>query len=62
MTYPEYIEEFNNTHTDFLFTKTGPIAKHRGIWYSVNGYRDDIVDIRHELTEAELKEFGVEND
>jgi hypothetical protein len=62
MTYPEYVEDFNNSHTDFRLTREGPIAKHKGVWYSVNGNRDDITDIRYPLNEKELEAYGVEND
>ena len=62
MTYPEYVEEFNNTHTEFLYADKGPIAKNKGIWYSVNGDRDDITDIRYPLGPEELKYYKVEND
>ena len=59
--FEEYIKKFNEEHTDFKFTTKGPIAKMDGIWYSVNGYRDDIVDVRFPLTEQELKDFCVSN-
>jgi len=62
MTYPEYVEEFNNLHSDFLYTSNGPIAKNQGVWYSVNGNRDDITDVRHPLSEVERDLYGVEND
>ena len=60
--FGEYIKKFNEEHTDFKVTTKGPIAKMNGIWYSVNGYRDDIVDVRHELTRIELDTFGAKND
>jgi hypothetical protein len=58
----EFIKKFNEEHTDFKVTTKGPIAKMDGIWYSVNGYRDDIVDVRYPLIEMERKAFGVSND
>jgi len=48
--------------TDFRQTSTGPIAKVNGRWYSVNGTRDDIMDIRYSLSKEDLAKFGVNND
>jgi len=48
--------------TDFRQTSTGPIAKVNGRWYSVNGTRDDIMDIRYSLSKEDLTKFGVNND
>jgi hypothetical protein len=62
LSYLEYVDQFNNQHTDFRYTKKGPIAKAQGIWYSVNGSARDITDVRHALNEEELKEFKVTND
>jgi hypothetical protein len=55
-----YLEAFNLEHTDYRDTPKGPIAKHNGVWYSVNGRRNDIVDVRYALREQELKELGIE--
>lgn len=62
MSYQEYVTKFNHQHTDFRTTSTGPIAKAGGVWYSVNGTRGDIMDIRHRLSSEELAKFGVTND
>jgi hypothetical protein len=62
LSYLEYLDCFNNQHTDFKYTNSGPIAKANGIWYSVNGNARGITDVRHALNEKELKEFGVKND
>jgi hypothetical protein len=48
--------------TDFRNTSQGPIAKINGVWYSVNGTREDIVDVRYALQAAELEKHGVSND
>jgi len=58
----EYIEAFNNQHTDFKHTSSGPIAKAGGRWYSVNGVKGDIVDVRHALKAEELSKYKVTND
>ncbi len=52
----------NTPCPDFLHTKRGPIAKLKGIWYSVNGSAEDIMDVRYALKEQELFEFGVTNE
>jgi hypothetical protein len=62
LTYMEYIDAFNNKCTDFRNTAQGPIAKAEGRWYSVNGVRGDIMDVRHALTADELNKFNVSND
>jgi hypothetical protein len=54
--------EINNPGTDFLYTNKGPIARLRGIWYSVNGSAEDIMDVRYALKEQELLEFGIQNE
>lgn len=61
LSYMEYIEAFNNQHTDFKNTSNGPIAKAGGRWYSVNGIKGDITDVRHALTAEELAKYGVTN-
>jgi hypothetical protein len=60
LSYQDYIKVFNKECSDFRFTDKGPIAKHNGVWYSVNGRRNDIVDVRYALREQELKELGIE--
>lgn len=62
MSYQEYINKFNEQHTYFRVTSTGPIAKADGRWYSVNGRKGDIMDVRHALTAEELATHGVTND
>lgn len=62
LSYMEYIDAFNNQCTDFRHTATGPIAKAGGRWYSVNGVKNDIVDVRHALTTEELAKNKVTND
>lgn len=62
LSYQEYVERFNDQHTDFRSTSTGPIAKADGRWYSVNGRRGDIMDVRHALSPEELTKHGVSND
>ena len=55
-------DQTNTSCSDFLYTKKGPIAKMKGIWYSVNGSAEDIMDVRYALKEQELFEFGVTNE
>jgi len=62
LTYMEYIEAFNNQCTNFKHTSNGPIAKAGGRWYSVNGTKGDIMDVRHALTTEELVKYSVTND
>jgi len=62
MSYLEYVQAFNEHHTDFRYTTNGPIAKLDGVWYSVNGTRYDIQDVRHALSVEELLNSKVNND
>ena len=48
--------------TDFRQTSTGHIALIKGRWYSVNGTRNDIMDIRYRLSKEDLAKFGVHNE
>lgn len=48
--------------TGFKMTSTGPIAKITGVWYSVNGTINDIVDIRYPLDDKERIKYSVSND
>jgi hypothetical protein len=59
MSYQEYINNFNTVVTDFRQTSVGPVAKAEGVWYSVNGTRGDIMDVRHRLSDAELARLGL---
>jgi hypothetical protein len=54
---------FNSTKTasDIKFTNTGPIACINGIWYSVNGNKQEIVDVRFPLTDKERTKYSVTN-
>lgn len=61
LTYMEYIQAFNNACTEFCSTPSGPIAKAEGVWYSVNGVKGDIMDVRHALTSEELLKYKVSN-
>ena len=62
LTYAEYVDAFNNQCTSFKHTSNGPIAKAGGRWYSVNGTKGDIMDVRHALTAEELVKYSVTND
>lgn len=62
LSYMEYVDAFNNQCTDFRSTPNGPIAKAGGRWYSVNGTKSDIVDVRHALKAEELSKYKVTND
>ena len=55
-------DQTNTLCSDFRYTNKGPIAKLKGIWYSVNGTADDIIDVRYALKEQELNEFGIHNE
>ena len=58
----KYIADFNVRVTDFRNTPRGPIAKVDGKWFSVNGVKGDIQDVRYDLDDRELVEHGVTND
>lgn len=59
MSYTEYIKHFNDNVTDFKMTSTGCIAKFEGKWYSVNGTRNDIQDVRYCLNEQQLQQLNI---
>jgi hypothetical protein len=59
MSYQQYLENFNKDHTDFRYTSEGPIALYEGLWYSVNGTPQNIVDVRYVLNEKDLKALGL---
>jgi hypothetical protein len=49
--------------TDFKTTSTGPVAKIRGYWHSVNGTsRTNVVEVRYTLRDSELEALGLVND
>jgi hypothetical protein len=60
--YSKYLESFNQEHTDFRYTATGPIAYHKGQWYSINGSPQNITDVRYALNDKELKELNLRNE
>ena len=62
LTYMEYVDAFNNQCTDFRSTPNGPIAKAGGRWYSVNGHKGDITDVRYALDTEQLARYKVYND
>ena len=61
LTYMEYVDAFNTVCNDFRNTPSGPIAKAEGRWYSVNGVKGDIMDVRTALTSEELLKYKVSN-
>lgn len=55
---------YNSTQvaTSIKHSPVGPIAKINGVWYSVNGNVNEIIDVRYALSPSELIEFRVRND
>lgn len=45
-----------------VFTNTGPMAKIDGVWYSVNGSAEKIIEVRYPLSKQELELFDLVND